>query len=48
MRITVRGLNRSTLGRQLLLGRASLGVAEAARRVVALQAQHAASPYLAL
>ena len=48
MRITARRLNRSTLDRQLLLGRASLGVAEAARRVVALQAQHAASPYLAL
>jgi len=48
MRITARGLNRSTLGRQLLLGRASLPVAEAVRRVVALQAQHAASPYLAL
>ncbi len=48
MRITAWGLNRSTLGRQLLLGRASLPVAEAVRRVVALQAQHAASPYLAL
>jgi len=48
MRMSARGLNRSTLGRQLLLGRASLPVAEAVRRVVALQAQHAASPYLAL
>ncbi len=48
MRVTARGLNRSTLGRQLLLGRASLPVAEAVRRMVALQAQHAASPYLAL
>jgi len=48
MRITARRLNRSTLGRQLLLGRASLPVAEAVRRVVALQAQHPASPYLAL
>jgi hypothetical protein len=36
------------LGRQLLLRRQSLGVAKAVRRVVALQAQHPASPYLAL
>lgn len=48
MRITARALNRSTLGRQLLLERESIGVADAVRRVVALQAQHAASPYLAL
>jgi hypothetical protein len=48
MRITARGLNRSTLGRQLLLRREPLGVADAVRRVVALQAQQAASPYLAL
>ena len=48
MRITARELNRSTLGRQLLLRRESLGVADAVRRVVALQAQQAASPYLAL
>ncbi len=48
MRITARGLNRSTLGRQLLLRRESLGVADATRRVVALQAQQATSPYLAL
>jgi len=48
MRIAARALNRATLGRQLLLGRESLSVAEAVRRVVALQAQHAASPYLAL
>ncbi|MGH2617290.1 MAG: winged helix DNA-binding domain-containing protein [Thermomicrobiales bacterium] len=48
MRITARGLNRSTLGRQLLLRRESLGVVDAVRRVVALQAQQAASPYLAL
>ena len=48
MRISARGLNRSTLGRQLLLGRESLGAADAVRRVVALQAQQAASPYLAL
>ncbi|MBA2277866.1 MAG: winged helix DNA-binding domain-containing protein [Chloroflexia bacterium] len=48
MRITARGLNRSMLGRQVLLRRESLGVAGAVRRVVALQAQQAASPYLAL
>ncbi len=48
MRITARGLNRSTLGRQLLLRREPLNVADAIRRVVALQAQQAASPYLAL
>jgi len=48
MTITARALNRATLGRQLLLGRESLGVVDGARRVVALQAQQAASPYLAL
>ncbi len=48
MSITARALNRATLGRQQLLGRASLPVADAVRRVVALQAQHPASPYLAL
>jgi len=36
------------LGRQLLLRRESLGIADAVRRVVALQAQQPASPYLAL
>ena len=48
MRITARELNRSTLGRQLLLRREPLGAVDAVRRLVALQAQHAASPYLAL
>lgn len=48
MRITARELNRSTLARQLLLQREPLGAADAVRRVVALQAQQAASPYLAL
>ncbi len=48
MRITARELNRSTLGRQLLLRREPLGVADAVCRVVALQAQQAASPYIAL
>jgi Winged helix DNA-binding domain len=48
MDLTARRLNRATLGRQLLLGREPLEVVEAVRRVVALQAQEAASPYLAL
>jgi hypothetical protein len=48
MSITARQLNRATLGRQLLLRREPLSVAEAVRRVVALQAQEPASPYLAL
>ena len=48
MPLTARRLNRATLARQLLLGRERLGVADAVRRVVALQAQHPASPYLAL
>ena len=48
MRLTARRLNRATLARQLLLRREPLQVAEAVRRVVALQAQEAASPYLAL
>ncbi|MFE2018484.1 winged helix DNA-binding domain-containing protein [Streptomyces sp. NPDC059499] len=48
MVITARALNRSTLARQLLLGREPLGVVDAVRRVVALQAQDPASPYLAL
>ena len=48
MPLTARALNRATLGRQLLLGREPIGVVDAVRRVVALQAQHPASPYLAL
>ena len=48
MTITAQELNRATLGRQMLLEREPLDVVEAARRVVALQAQHPASPYLAL
>lgn len=48
MKITEQALNRATLARQLLLERASLDVAEAVRRVVALQAQQPASPYVAL
>lgn len=48
MRITARRLNRATLDRQLLLRRASLSVGDAVRRLLALQAQEPASPYLAL
>lgn len=48
MTLTARQLNRATLGRQLLLRREPLGVVEAVRRVVAIQAQEPASPYLAL
>ncbi|MEU7744596.1 winged helix DNA-binding domain-containing protein [Nonomuraea sp. NPDC049158] len=48
MRLTARQLNRATLARQLLLRRESLTVADAVRRLVALQAQEAPSPYVAL
>ncbi|MFG2869942.1 winged helix DNA-binding domain-containing protein [Streptomyces sp. NPDC048338] len=48
MTITARALNRATLGRQLLLERERLPVLDGIRRVVALQAQDPASPYLAL
>src|SRR5215212_788734 len=48
MAMSARAVNRSTLARQLLLVREPLPVDEAVRRVVGLQAQHAASPYLAL
>jgi hypothetical protein len=47
-KLTARQLNRASLGRQLLLRRASLDVVKAVHRVVALQAQEPASPYLAL
>jgi hypothetical protein len=47
MPISARQLNRATLGRQLLLGRERLDVVDAVRRIVALQAQEPASPYLA-
>jgi hypothetical protein len=46
--LTERQLNRTTLARQLLLMREPLGVAEAVRRVIALQAQEPVSPYVAL
>jgi hypothetical protein len=48
VRITARELNRATLARQLLLHREPLSVADTVRRVLALQAQQPASPYLAL
>ncbi|MGN9843997.1 winged helix DNA-binding domain-containing protein [Nonomuraea sp. H19] len=48
MRMSARELNRATLSRQLLLGREALDVRDAVRRVVALQAQQPASPYVAL
>ncbi|MGW1670470.1 winged helix DNA-binding domain-containing protein [Streptomyces sp. NPDC002324] len=47
-KLTARALNRATLARQLLLAREPLTVPEAVRRVVALQAQQPASPYIAL
>ncbi|MDX2606294.1 winged helix DNA-binding domain-containing protein [Streptomyces caniscabiei] len=46
--LTAQALNRATLARQLLLSREQLAVEEAVRRIVALQAQHPASPYIAL
>lgn len=48
MTISTKQLNRATLDRQLLLRREELDVADAIGRVVALQAQEPASPYLAL
>ncbi|MEU9234246.1 winged helix DNA-binding domain-containing protein [Streptomyces subrutilus] len=48
MKISAQSLNRATLARQLLLRREPLGVDDAVRRVVALQAQEPASPYVAL
>jgi DNA glycosylase AlkZ-like len=48
VRLTGRQLNRATLDRQLLLERKRLGVVEAMRHVVALQAQEPPSLYIAL
>ncbi|OEJ30564.1 winged helix DNA-binding domain-containing protein [Streptomyces subrutilus] len=48
MKISAQSLNRATLARQLLLRREPLGADDAVRRVVALQAQEPASPYVAL
>jgi hypothetical protein len=46
--LTLRQLNRATLDRQLLLKRARTSVTDAVRRVIGLQAQEPATPYLAL
>lgn len=46
--LTPRRLTRATLARQLLLRRERVEVVAAVRRVVALQAQEPASPYIAL
>jgi hypothetical protein len=46
--LTLRRLNRATLARQLLLERIPGAVTEVVRRILAVQAQEPASPYLAL
>jgi hypothetical protein len=46
--LTLRELNRATLARQLLLARAEMSVPEAMERLVGLQAQQAAPPYIGL
>jgi hypothetical protein len=46
--VTLRELNRTLLLRQMLLQRKRIGVASAVARLVALQAQYAPSPYVAL
>lgn len=46
--MTLRELNRTLLLRQMLLERRRIGVAAAVARLVALQAQYAPSPYVAL
>ncbi len=48
MALTPAELNRATLARQLLLRREPLAPPDAVRHLLALQAQHPASPYLAL
>jgi hypothetical protein len=48
MAVTERQLNRATLARQLLLDRADCDAIGGVRRIVALQAQQPASPYVAL
>ncbi|MBD5784764.1 AlkZ family DNA glycosylase [Cellulosimicrobium terreum] len=45
---SARALNRATLARQLLLAREATTVPDALRRIVALQAQHPPSAYVAL
>jgi hypothetical protein len=46
--LTTRQLNRATVDRQLPLRRERLNPVDGVRRVVAVQAQEAASPYIAL
>ena len=46
--LTVRELNRTLLARQLLLERRRISVVKAVEKLVALQAQYAPSPYVAL
>jgi hypothetical protein len=46
--LTLRGLNRATLDRQLLLERADTPAADVVGRVAGLQAQHTTWPYVAL
>jgi Winged helix DNA-binding domain len=46
--VTLRELNRALLGRQMLLARRQLSVPKALECLVALQAQYAPSPYIAL
>jgi Winged helix DNA-binding domain len=46
--VTLRQLNRTLLQRQLLLSRSRIGPPKAVERLVALQAQYAPSPYVAL
>ena len=48
MHLTERGLNRATLHRQHLLTRVARPVRDVVRDLVAVQAQHPASPYVAL
>lgn len=48
MRYSARQLNRATLDRQLLLTRRRLSVTDAVSRILAIQAQAPASPYVAL
>ena len=48
MPLTLRQLNRATLARQMLLEREAVPVVDAVRRIVAVQAQEPASPYIAL